>query len=447
MFRRFAVLLSFLAVLSFVMPEISPIHATDSYAQSQNVKPKRKNLLELLFGGAARKKKQRQKAKNAATSRAKVVKVRRNNSNQSARKAVTAAPAVVAVEKAEDASKILVVGDFMADQLAQGLERSFAQNPGLIIVNSAVGLSGMVRDDVRDWPGTINEMIDQEKPVAVIALVGMNDRQQLRTAEGKFAKLSDEWVKIYEKRTDKLARNVREKRVPMIWVGLPPVSRNKMNADYLRFNEIYRKTVETYGGEYVDVWDGFVDTEGRYFRSGPNVDGQIVTLRRSDGINMTGHGQDKLAFYVEKAVKKVTGFSKDALVSSLGSLSDYSTSSEPQYDPAGTGKTVVIALGGPAVDGGTVLEGDTDFLRASDAKQSVSFELVSKGLTAQPHKGRVDAGWGIPSFALAQDETAEPVLANMRGINLKAYLDGLPPLAEDKSLEKSLKKELEPVSN
>lgn len=432
MFRRLAFVLSFLAVLALVMPEISPFLATDSYAQSKNAKPKRKNLLELLFGGAARKKKARKQANKINKNRAKIVKVRRKKKKNSTRNTVgvatSATPAIVAVEKKEDASKVLVIGDFMADQLSQGLVRSFAANPGIVIVNGAVALSGMVRDDVRDWPATINEMIELEKPIAVVALVGMNDRQLIRVPEGKFKKLTDGWVTVYEKRADILARNIREKRVPMIWVGLPPVSKTNMSSDYIKFNEIYRKTVEAYGGEYVDVWDGFVDTDGRYFRSGPNVAGQIVSLRRSGGINMTKSGQDKLAFYAEKAIKKMTGFSKDALVSSLSSLSDYSTSNEPQYDPAGTGKTIVIALGGPAADGGSILEGEEGFLKEPLAKQSVSFDLVSKGLSAQPHKGRIDSGWGIPSFDLARDETAEPVLANMRGINLKAYLDELPPL-------------------
>ncbi|MGB7286845.1 MAG: SGNH family hydrolase, partial [Salaquimonas sp.] len=400
--------------------------------------------LELLFGGAARKNRERKEAAKAAKAakttnrQAKVVRVKRSktkksNTSSSIIASAAAANQIAAVEKSEDAAKVLVIGDFMADQLSQGLERVFAANPGIVIVNSSVALSGMVRDDVKNWPESIDSLIDQEKPIVVVALVGMNDRQQIRVAEGKFNKLTDGWMTVYEKRADILARNIREKRVPMIWVGLPPVDKTNMSSDYIRFNEIYRKTVEAYGGIFVDVWDGFVDTEGRYFRSGPDVNGQIVRLRRADGINMTDSGEDKLAFYAEKAVKKMTGFSKDALVSSLGSLSDFGVSNEPQYDPIGTGKTIVVALGGPAADGGSVLEGAEGFLNETQAKQSSSFELVAKGLASQPKKGRIDAAWGVPSFSLARDETPEPVLANMRGISLKGFLDELPPLADDGS--------------
>lgn len=446
MFRTFAIALGLLSLISFTVPEFSPVAVSTAYAQSQDAKPKRKSLLQLLFGKAIKRQQKRQEARakarsNSSTKRAKVVKVKRRSntgssssgptSNASSSAVVVAAP----VDKNEDAVKVLVVGDFMAGQLSSGLERAFSQNPGIVIVDGSVALSGMVRDDVRDWPGTIAEMMDVEEPIVVVALVGMNDRQMIRVSEGRFQKLTEEWRTVYERRTDTLARSIREKRVPMIWVGLPPVSKNSMNSDYLKFNEIYRRTVETYGGEYVDVWNGFVDAEGRYFRSGPDVNGQIVSLRRADGINMTQNGQDKLAFYVEKAIKKVTGFSKDPLVSSFGPLADIPVTNESQYDPVGTGKTVVIALAGPAADGGSTLEGAEGFMEDSDARSSVSFELVASGRSAQPREGRIDSQWGIPSFELERGETPEPVLANMRGINLKSYLDGLPPIpeGEDKS--------------
>jgi len=433
MLRRITLIASLIAVFSLVAPEWSPF--VPKTAVAQQVQKKQKNLLELLFGGALRKQREREQRKQAKQAKRIELQQQRQTtiqrSNQApARKATVAAATVKpAIEKAEDAAKVLVIGDFMGTQLAQGLTRQFSANPGIVVVDVSVALSGMVRNDVKDWPADIAGHIEATKPIAVVALVGMNDRQLIRASQSKLAKLTEPWIAEYERRADVLARTIRENRIPMIWVGLPPVSKGRMNADYLKFNEIYRQTVEAYGGAYVDVWEGFINDEGRYVRSGPDVNGQIVALRRSDGINMTPSGYDKLAFFAEKAVKRITGFGRDSLVSSLGGLAELPSATQPQYDPIGTGKTIVIALGSPSADGGTALEGAEGFLKASDASASSSFELVARGVAMQPKAGRVDAGWGKPSFDLGREETPEPVLANIRGYSLKYLLDELPPLA------------------
>ncbi|MCC0021230.1 MAG: DUF459 domain-containing protein [Nitratireductor sp.] len=446
MIRRLALAIVLIALAGFVVPDFSPVHFDTAYAQDS--RPKRKNLLELLFGrmkknaerarkqifkspSSSRKKSSDDRSRDVRT-RAKSVTVPRSSAAGAAVATSAAASAPDAVEKNEDAAKVLVVGDFMAGSLADGLDGIFAQNPSIVVVDEASGLSGLVRDDVVDWPAKTASLIEEQKPVAVVVLVGMNDRQQLRTGGAKYDKLSDGWRKEYISRVAKLARTVREKRLPLIWVGLPPVSKGSMNSDYLVFNEIYETQTEAVGGSFVDVWKGFVDEDGGYVRSGPNVNGQIVTLRRADGINMTDQGEAKLAYYTEKIVKRLTGFGREALFSSLGSLGDAAAIQEPQYDPAGTGKTVVIALGSPAADGGSQLEGGEGFLTDADARLSNGFELVARGQSSEPKSGRIDADWGKPAFELANGQTPEPVLANMRGMNFKsAFENGFPPAGSE----------------
>ena len=430
--RRFIAVFLIVAVAGFALPEVVPLGVDYAHAQQQG---KRKNLFELLFGKALKQQRERRaraaanraaanaKKQQAAAARSSSQNAARTSGSNSGNGGAVAAAPVKVVEKNEDAAKVLVIGDFMAGQLASGLERMFSENPGLVTVDRSVALSGVVRDDVQNWPSTVGDMIEETKPIVVVALVGMNDRQQMRLQSGRVPKLSDEWKAEYKTRVDGLAEAVRGKRVPMIWVGLPPVSKNSMNADYLVFNEYYRTAVESAGGIFVDIWHGFVDEEGRYVRSGPNINGQIVPLRRADGINMTASGDEKLAFFAEKAIKRMTGFGKDALVSSLVSVGLPDGFKQDQYDPAGTGKTVVIALGNPAADGGNALEGGEGFLTASDARQSTSFDLVAKGLGTKPQQGRIDSEWGNPSFSLPKGETPEPVLANIRGISLKSIFD------------------------
>ena len=166
-----------------------------------------------------------------------------------------------------------------------------------------------------------------------------------------------------------------------------------MNTDLVAFNEIYRSVTEIAGGQYVDLWDGFTGTDGEFISAGPDIDGQIVRLRNSDGINMTKPGKRKMAFYAERELRKVRGLGFDAQPDGGLAPEAIAPIQVPGYDPALTGRTVAMSLNNPAFDGFEKLEGDGDFLASAEAG-STSRELVEKGLAGNAPPGRVDAGWG-----------------------------------------------------
>jgi hypothetical protein len=300
------------------------------------------------------------------------------------------------VEKASDAPKILVIGDFLADGLNWGMQQAYSENPNVLFIDKSSGLSGLVRDDVFDWPGEIAGLIDETDPVAVIVAIGMNDRQMMRLPGQRVDKLSDPWKKEYEARIDRLITAIRERNLPLIWLGLPPVGSSRMNKDYLVFNEIFRTRVEAAGGEFVDVWDGFTNAEGAFISAGPDINGQIVRLRNSDGINMTNAGKRKLAFYIEKPLRKFTGIGSDSASPELISTVNPALIAAPEYDPAKSGKTVVISLDDPFADGATELDGGEGYAKAGSDKSATSFNLVANGVTFEPRAGRIDADWGLP---------------------------------------------------
>ncbi len=423
MLRRLLIAFTVLLGFSVIVPEVRTIRNVVgvSEVQAQEVKRKRKTLFDVLF-------KRRKKKKNRATNR-----VNRNNlsdvrgvtkkkskqktaarstttTKKKKRSSKVTKPQVIAV-KSENAAKILVIGDFMGSGVANGLERLYADNPDIVIVNKGNASSGLVRDDVIDWPNSVAAMIEEHKPIALVTLVGMNDRQKMRLETGRVEKLSEAWLAEYNKRVEKLASIGRDRGIPHVWVGLPPVRSGRMNADYLVFNEIYRGKVEAAGATFVDVWDGFTNAEGKYVSAGPDINGQIVRLRGSKGITMLRAGRQKLGFFVDKALKRlgVIGDAEGARFASLGTINLKNAQPQvPEYDPVGTGKTVIISLGSPASDGGNVLEGDPKDEKPEDREKSVSYSLVEKGLIDQPQAGRIDAGWGIPAPAAPVAKT-EPV--------------------------------------
>jgi uncharacterized protein len=409
-------------VLAFVLvspalPAPAPFHAvTSAHAQqSKQGQPqlvRRLNLLDLLFGGGLRK--QRQRSEPPAKTRRVIVAPSRSGAGALAG-AQPSQKTVVA--KSENAAKVLVVGDFMAGGLHWGLDQAYAGNPDAVIIDKTQGLSGLVRDDVVNWPEAIGSYIEEVKPAIVVIQVGMNDRQQMRVADGKAQKLTPPWKAEYDRRVAAVVKAVRERNIPLIWVGLPPVKTPAMNTDYLVLNETFRASTEAAGGKFVDVWDGFTNAEGQFVSAGPDINGQIVRLRNSDGINMTRAGMSKLAFYVEREIRRMIGLGAQSQVASLSGLDSPAAALEPQYDPATTGRTIVIGLDSPQADGADFLEGGESAANERPDEASMAYTLVAQGVSYIPPPGRVDAAWGKPADEVRRPE---PIAAT-------ATLAPLPP--------------------
>ena len=388
----FFISIAFIATQNFYQP------ITPAYSQVKKTK-KRKNLFEILFGkrGSLRtKNKRKEQAKRANIRKLKLRKLKNRNSKRTKRRKkgkkpsnIRTAPKVEIVEKKKDAKKIMVAGDFMAGGLAWGLKQAYADNPDVVIVDVSNGLSGFVRNDVKNWPVEIVAHINKFKPALVVFLAGMNDRQQMALKSGRANKLSEPWLTAYNKRTQTLAKAVQANKLPMVWTGLPPVKSRNMSSDYLIFNAIFRTQVEAINGTYVDVWDGFTNAEGHYVSAGPNISGQIKRLRSADGINMNNTGKRKLAFYVKGAIRKLTGIGTSNFLVSLPGIEDERPIT-PQYDPAKTGKTIVYSLASPALDGGSKLDGLEGAVTDKKAKKSVSYDLVTSGQLPKTHPGRID---------------------------------------------------------
>ena len=254
------------------------------------------------------------------------------------------------VEKLADARIVLVVGDFLSSGLAEGLQGVYAENPRIRIVDRSNGSSGFVRDDFYDWPKEIGPLIEAEKPAAIVVMLGSNDRQQMRVGEAREAPRSENWTKEYEHRAASFAKAMSERKVPFIWVGVPAFKASKMTSDMLAFNDLYRTASETVGAEFVDIWDGFVDENGAFITTGPDINGQPVRLRS----NLTRAGKRKLAFYAEKPLNKILGeIAAPGAAASTPALPALA----PDAPAAPVDRTVPISLSDPELDGGSELLG------------------------------------------------------------------------------------------
>ncbi len=214
---------------------------------------------------------------------------------------------VAAVEKAEDAKRALVVGDFMASALAKGLAETYRDNPNVVVVDATSGSSGLVRNDYYDWTAKLPAMVEDQKPDVILVMIGANDRQGIDSDAGSQAFGTDQWRAAYAARVAAFADVLKATAKPILWGGLVPVAPASMARDYSNFNGIMREQLEPKGITFIDMWNGFADDEGKYVAVGPDVDGQSVQLRASDGLNFTKAGQRKLAYFVQQELNDIFG--------------------------------------------------------------------------------------------------------------------------------------------
>lgn len=297
-------------------------------------------------------------------------------------------PAVPTVAKAEDARRVLVVGDFLAGGLADGLASAYAENADVLVVGRSNGSSGLVRDDYYDWPANIASVIEAEKPAAVVVMIGSNDRQQMRVGDSREAPRSDAWTAEYERRATVLVKAIRDRNLPLLWVGNLPFKSSAMSSDMVAFNDIYRRIVTDAGGEFIDVWDGFVDEGGNFVANGPDMNGQPAQLRAEDGINVTRAGRRKMAFYVEKPLARLLDLKgagrPDSLAPEPGLVPG-----EDGGAPAEIDRTPPLAIDDLDAEAGSGLLGAVVAPPNGEAKTPAE-KLAREGIAPEARPGRAD---------------------------------------------------------
>jgi len=318
---------------------------------------------------------------------------------------------------------VLVLGDSMADWLAYGLEDALGDAPELGVVRKHRTGSGLIRYDARnetqEWAQVAREAIAAEKPKFIVMMVGLNDRQAIRERQAQtrpgvsgaatapplvntpgaaapgatttppgasapgetptdeqpsiiapegsrgrpgfltYEFRTETWSEAYAKRIDATVAALRSAGVPVFWVGLPSIRGPRSTSDMLYLNDLFRSRAEKAGATYIDVWDGFVDENGRFVVQGPDVDGQIRRLRVSDGVHFTKAGARKLAHYVEREIRRV-------VTRGLGPIALPTTEPQPQTPAARPGAPSARPLAGPVIpltaigNAGDTLLGGTD---------------------------------------------------------------------------------------
>jgi hypothetical protein len=379
---------------------------------------KKPGLFERLFG-PKKPPPQRSNPPRSPSPIKRILPVRKKSPpSRSAPSRSTAVAVVEEQPKDENARKILIVGDFVGAALAWGLEQALAEEPMLVVVERINGPSGLVRSDRYDWNKELLGILNEETPDIVVVALGANDRQEITEGDVRHPLRSQPWQDIYTQRIDSLADTLRVYGRPFFWMSAPPLRGEQATSDMAYLNGLFEPRVVKAGGHFVDVWNGFVNASGQYITTGPDIEGQVKALRTSDGVNFTSVGKQKLAYYVERDIRRFTGIGTGA-VDLIASASQQSTI---EIGPDGKKRLVgpVISLTDPLPGTAPALAGAPDPIYfdpvsgttrpvpkppmpdVQPEEETLRYRLIVKGESLPVVAGRVDDFAWPPSQRASQ---------------------------------------------
>ncbi|BCJ89809.1 hypothetical protein IZ6_05440 [Terrihabitans soli] len=208
---------------------------------------------------------------------------------------------------------VAVMGDSLAENLAPGLNDALSERPEVGLVREIRSGAGLLKESKTSWRQTTDEILARQPQVAaaVIFIGPMDDapapvkkKAEVETTGPTIATTAP-WQDDYANKVDEIALAFRQKGIPLLWVGLPPVEDPKTTAEYLQLNELVRQRVAALGGTFIDVWEGFVNEDEEFTVQGPNIEGRVVRLRTADGLHFTKAGARKIGHAVELELRTI----------------------------------------------------------------------------------------------------------------------------------------------
>ena len=187
--------------------------------------------------------------------------------------------------------RVLVVGastinSYLGSELRKLLEETY----GVVAIRDGRLGTGLVRDDVFDWPAHLRGLVATHKPDLVIANFGGNDCQPVALPSGGTAAFGTKsWKAEYSRRVTQMVRETREAGAEVIWVGTGVVKESGFNGRLRRLDEILQSAVTEAKGRYVPQADLTATDKGAY-RVDVSVDGSSGLMHMPDGIHLTRLG-------------------------------------------------------------------------------------------------------------------------------------------------------------
>jgi hypothetical protein len=256
--------------------------------------------------------------------------------------------------------RILVIGDSMAGGLGAGMTRMVQGDTGYEIVNRFNESSAITRPEVYDWASAIPKIMDGKNFTAVVVLIGLNDRQDIRNDGGRYVFNTPEWTTAYQANTDSIVDALMAQKVKIFWLGQPPMGDPAYDADMKTVTTLQRDRVIAKGVTFIDTRPLLLGADGNYVDLGPDDTGEVRKLRQRDGVTFLKQGNNKFGQLILAAIKSADTIKPPAVTTPVATT------------PALATPTVNPVFGQTDAHGATVLLNSSDVVASATPNTAVA---------------------------------------------------------------------------
>jgi uncharacterized protein len=195
--------------------------------------------------------------------------------------------------------RLWVAGDSLAEVPGQGLQRVAGSSVDIVGIESRLS-TGLARPDLYNWFLRIPAAVHQLAPKVVVFSFGADDAHNYMAGVPKGKTVgplgSPSWDAEYRRRVEGVTRELADRGVYVVWLGLPIPDGSGFRHSFPIVNRILESVAKENPrtSTYVDTWDMLADAHGRY-AAYLRVHGQLTLMRLPDGVHYTAAAGDLIA--------------------------------------------------------------------------------------------------------------------------------------------------------
>lgn len=194
--------------------------------------------------------------------------------------------------------QVFFAGDSLMQGVAPHVRHSLRKKYGINSIDLSKQSTGLAYSSFFDWHKTIKEQLNKHKNIALIVVfLGPNDPWDMPNPKGgKYLRFqSQAWEQLYRKKIRQIIETAKQKKVQMIWLGVPDMRKKKLNKGVRYLNTLYQSEAQKAGILYLPTQFLLTGKTAGYSKFLSTEQGKKIAVRTNDGIHFTRAGQKRIA--------------------------------------------------------------------------------------------------------------------------------------------------------